>query len=221
MSHAPLRLFQSTLPAWGATRTSFPAPAAVRFQSTLPAWGATTDSARSVLLANFNPRSPRGERPSTSFISCSPSRFQSTLPAWGATTQQKSALISRLISIHAPRVGSDLALRRVDDRLDISIHAPRVGSDAVCLARVRETAVISIHAPRVGSDEKYLRQTGNKLKFQSTLPAWGATSSAGSLAPFAAFQSTLPAWGATVDFFHVPCPPLISIHAPRVGSDLV
>ena len=35
------------------------------------------------------------------------------------------------ISIHAPRVGSDVQrLVNVDSGIEISIHAPRVGSDA-------------------------------------------------------------------------------------------
>ena len=35
------------------------------------------------------------------------------------------------------------------------------------------------------------------LAFQSTLPAWGATSAISSSVPSMRFQSTLPAWGAT------------------------
>ena len=34
------------------------------------------------------------------------------------------------------------------------------------------------------------------------------------------FQSTLPGWGATKDGTRHPCPPPISIHAPRMGSDI-
>ena len=34
------------------------------------------------------------------------------------------------ISIHAPRVGSDLGGNRVPVNISISIHAPRVGSDS-------------------------------------------------------------------------------------------
>ena len=34
-----------------------------------------------------------------------------------------------MISIHAPRVGSDIALFVLIRTADISIHAPRVGSD--------------------------------------------------------------------------------------------
>ena len=105
--HRPSTRFQSTLPAWGATRSNgrvkaFPvisihaprmgsdffsrqALAAARFQSTLPAWGATSD---------YPERSHRNE-------------FQSTLPAWGATNLDEDSRRILQISIHAPRMGSD------------------------------------------------------------------------------------------------------------------
>ena len=56
------------------------------FQSTLPGWGATRRPFRSVWRRNFNPRSPDGERQD----------------AVDATTAEQS------ISIHAPRMGSDM-----------------------------------------------------------------------------------------------------------------
>ena len=57
---------------------------------------------------------------------------------------------------------------------------------------------ISIHAPRTGSDAMFLLLTGNLLKFQSTLPARGAT----------------------IHPMQLDARPHISIHAPRTGSDL-
>ena len=56
--------------------------------------------------------------------------------------------------------------------------------------------------------------------FQSTLPAWGATPAPMRAEPSARFQSTLPAWGATSSAAFSSCCASISIHAPRVGSDL-
>ena len=56
-------------------------------------------------------------------------------------------------------------------------------------------------------------------KFQSTLPARGATGPTGAKGDTGAFQSTLPARGAT-DADVCVCTDLdISIHAPREGSD--
>ena len=56
----------------------------------------------------------------------------------------------------------------------ISIHAPRVGSDGRML-RYFGGVFISIHAPRVGSDLQLLQGDCLELLFQSTLPVWGAT----------------------------------------------
>ena len=39
-----------------------------------------------------------------------------------------------------------------------------------------EVTAVSIHAPRVGSDAGYLKGRATPWLFQSTLPAWGATS---------------------------------------------
>ena len=89
------QLFQSTLPARGAT----PSAAAVwrtvvPFQSTLPARGATSSRrCRCSRGWDFNPRSPHGERPAcTMMLSCL-QIFQSTLPARGATVSAESCAL--------------------------------------------------------------------------------------------------------------------------------
>ena len=69
-----------------------------------------------------------------------------------------SALAERLVSIHAPREGSDR--NGAECRLDfaiVSIHAPREGSDINngCLLIWRR--YVSIHAPREGSDNSRVR----------------------------------------------------------------
>ena len=78
------------------------------FLSTLPARGATLDRLAQVGdAANFYPRSPRGER----------------------RVDHPPAAVQPLISIHAPREGSDLQVDELTAGVDISIHAPREGSD--------------------------------------------------------------------------------------------
>ena len=91
----------------------------------------------------------------------------------------------------------------------------------ILVARIR---AISIHAPRMGSDSLIWASRPSSTRFQSTLPAWGATfcyagrkhgsqdfnprSPHGERRPYGAcmsdrksvFQSTLPAWGATIFF---------------------
>ena len=59
--------------------------------------------------------------------------------------------LTRDISIHAPREGSDPGQRETGEEVPISIHAPREGSDNVRQLHQKDRA-ISIHAPREGSD---------------------------------------------------------------------
>ena len=147
--------FQSTLPARGATMTRLTWWSKSRFQSTLPARGATFIFRWNYIgIKNFNPRSPHGERRLTSDnIIHSLCVFQSTLPARGATITSARWSAERDISIHAPRTGSDYRAGRY--------NPGRKG--------------ISIHAPRTGSDDHHHRPQGCKVRFQSTLPARGAT----------------------------------------------
>ena len=107
---ASVVIFQSTLPARGATQLDeLEKKAQTIFQSTLPARGATQRlPPRMSTSKYFNPRSPRGER--------------------RAPFQQEIFL--HFISIHAPREGSDFVGVIADKpNILISIHAPREGSD--------------------------------------------------------------------------------------------
>ena len=110
------------------------------FQSTLPARGATY-SPHAVRCAppHFNPRSPHGERPTS-------------VPLF-------------------------------DFAIAISIHAPRTGSDDKASINSRLSDLISIHAPRTGSDGGDDRALRIARRFQSTLPARGATGQLYSFVP--------------------------------------
>ena len=132
-SHSRMRrmIFQSTLPARGATSKTRRAASMCRISIHAPRTGSDlTASTAGTLTANFNPRSPHGER------------------------HLRNSPISRqkCISIHAPRTGSDVLVRIIEINAPISIHAPRTGSDGL---------------ESVYNDHVY--------KFQSTLPARGAT----------------------------------------------
>ena len=75
-----------------------------------------------------------------------------------------------VISIHAPRVGSDLGfIVKTAEEAAISIHAPRVGSDLLRSSGALHLRKISIHAPRVGSDESepVLRQSAENFNPRS------------------------------------------------------
>ena len=122
--------------------------------------------------------------------------FQSTLPARGATRWFGRSPKQNSISIHAPRTGSDsysnFAYARCKNFNPRSPHGERRFRPEP----VAPTQDISIHAPRTGSDEnKRKRRTAGK--FQSTLPARGATIDSLVWVGDTSFQSTLPARGAT------------------------
>ena len=150
------------------------------FQSTLPAGGATVPCF-SVFPVLF--------------------LFQSTLPAGGATCDEFQVWYHKVISIHAPRGGSDSRLKSCEEASDcISIHAPRGGSDMMTIHQNDKDARISIHAPRGGSDQPlHLWICGIFLNFNPRSPR-GERPSAGwrTSTPRKTFQSTLPAGGATL-----------------------
>ena len=103
-------------------------------------------------IIDFNPRSPRGER-----------------LIWVAIEDADTH-----ISIHAPRVGSDI--RRILCILKKSVFQSTLPAWGATYRAMHYNidSSISIHAPRVGSDVRaFLRIIQNE--FQSTLPAWGAT----------------------------------------------
>ena len=146
---------------------------------------------------DFNPRSPHGERRRTATHKRRRSRFQSTLPARGATGEAMQGRLTIVISIHAPRTGRDpfvatssTARRHFNPR---SPHGERLNG----VFTLGNAAIISIHAPRTGSDAMRRGWPPDRGRFQSTLPARGATQSPISPAQHSIFQSTLPARGAT------------------------
>ena len=146
------------------------------FQSTLPARGATPARESKLLDGCISIHAPRtGSDTDTSF----------------STNEQQ------MISIHAPRTGSDFLLGGEDLRaVNISIHAPRTGSDVVMMgaaefrpdfnprsphgerrAKRRELATLAHFNPRSPHGERRLDILTRRhiIKFQSTLPARGAT----------------------------------------------
>ena len=100
------------------------------FQSPLPAWGATwrNDNGKNGGI-NFNPRSPHGERLKKRFSAAQRAKFQSPLPAWGATLPGDNVQPPKLFQSPLPAWGATchFIIRRV--RIIISIPAPRMGSD--------------------------------------------------------------------------------------------
>ena len=127
---------------------------------------------------NFNPRSPCGERPSRTGEPHSrfPEYFNPRSPCGERQAFENSFGDTILISIHAPRVGSDDLKSSIEATINANFN-PR----SPC-----------------GERQSHLLPRGQPDKFQSTLPVWGATTPETPFEHFAsAFQSTLPVWGAT------------------------
>ena len=105
--------FQSTLPARGATKLTFAGrKRKTIFQSTPPARGATGAFISMILTNIFQSTLPaRGATEQPQGDDRDERQFQSTLPARGATVLSGHVAPLDLISIHAPRTGSDRTRR--------------------------------------------------------------------------------------------------------------
>ena len=85
---------------------------------------------------------------------------------------------------------------------------------------MKNLCMISIHAPRTGSDSISMVSRPTSMNFNPRSPHGERPSLAYFFAPHVKFQSTLPARGATLNFYGQQQYQYISIHAPRTGSDL-
>ena len=192
--------------------------------------------------ADFNPRSPHGERRRRHERRQRPKKFQPTLPARGATKALTESQRRLVISTHAPRTGSDFG--RIATTFWTTYFNPRSPHGERQQSRQPEPpaasnfnprsphgerhgetrgdarpARISTHAPRTGSDNMSTMKIIKRGIFQPTLPARGATGASSRPSTSSPFQPTLPARGAT-RFYYMRAPKgTISTHAPRTGSD--
>ena len=88
--------------------------------------------------------------------------FQSTLPVWGATTAFVYFVRFVAISIHAPRVGSDvISAEGAKFFRDFNPRSP-CGERPLESLPTRGAWIISIHAPRVGSDSRNIQRYSRK-----------------------------------------------------------
>jgi len=149
------------------------------------------------LRPRFNPRSPRGERRNGCLTDLDRREFQSTLPARGATTAYLWATRDIVVSIHAPRAGSDGLCQFLSrDLFSFNPRSPRgerpprhlhvtnlsqfqstlpARGATFTVTASGSSVAVSIHAPRAGSDVRGLFVGLSPPLFQSTLPARGAT----------------------------------------------
>ena len=124
------------------------------------------------------------------------SPFQSTLPARGATVQCTNPFARVRISIHAPRTGSDpIQGFRRNQQLDFNPRSPH-GERLRRRTPQRRPPRFQSTLPARGATLRPCRARRGK-RFQSTLPARGATLLGDDVSYADLFQSTLPARGAT------------------------
>ena len=190
--------FQSTLPARGATLVVSVGTLVLIISIHAPRTGSDASAQASMTVsAHFNPRSPHGERRHgrwTWFFRLG--HFNPRSPHGERPVANGSYFNLIRISIHAPRTGSDMDVGLGSFGSDISIHAPRTGSDVTYPARFLSICHFNPRSPH-GERRSATGCQMNGLRFQSTLPARGATQEALDIATERLFQSTLPARGAT------------------------
>ena len=150
-------------------------------------------------------------------------KFQSTLPARGATARSRRA--ADLLQHFNPRsphgerhVASASGLVLKVDFNPRSPHGERRATGMHPFSAMR----ISIHAPRTGSDGLRPCAVRPVRRFQSTLPARGATSVVGGSNCFQNdFNPRSPHGERHISSYITQVCIYISIHAPRTGSDLL
>ena len=195
----PPRVGRDTTPAISAMQSSI-------FQSTLPVWGGTETTwkeLRDDIISIHPPRVGRDVHPSTDL-----NRFDISIhpPRVGRDgLRRRNCGRCIRISIHPPRVGRDYLRIRIErEPSDFNPPSP-CGEGLARRYRERGRVFISIHPPRVGRDDRFGWGGVGCGVFQSTLPVWGGTLIGASQGDVSSFQSTLPVWGGTRRFLLLFC----------------
>ena len=168
----------------------------------------------------LNPRSPCGERRDYLIKSGGISQFQSTLPVRGATRFILLSPFTPLISIHAPRAGSDEIDRLIDrPQIDFNPRSP-CGERPVACCSTRGFWGISIHAPRAGSDTCIMRRTNIVSNFNPRSPCGERLKAIWIFLMTCSISIHAPRAGSDPCICQKAANTKISIHAPRAGSDV-
>ena len=144
---------------------------------------------------------PMGLNPSVvSFFFCSGRRRRlPPRPLCGSDPMQPEGPLAKVISIHAPRVGSDRAAVRASAEVWIFQSTLPVWGATPASTSGFPPRTISIHAPRVGSDDFLFAFAVHGLNFNPRSPCG---------------ERRITAYCSC----EICC---ISIHAPRVGSNVI
>ena len=147
-------------------------------------------------------------------------RFQSTLPVWGATVKAGLMGTGKIISIHAPRVGSDEP-ELIDSKGSTLFQStlPVWGATRPAGGTGSQKRDFNPRSP-CGERQDGQDVVSPSSDFNPRSPCGERRYKRFSAARSLRFQSTLPVWGATKSGVCKIKDKTISIHAPRVGSDM-
>ena len=188
-----LAIFQSTLPARGATTPQAPTPIITsNFNPRSPHGERQLLRGLACNIRYFNPRSPHGERPYRSNLRVSSIYFNPRSPHGERRGQNSFQHEANYFNPRSPHGERPQAPARTQAILPISIHAPRTGSDVMGESQLsfyynfnprsphgerrisglngRMVEAISIHAPRTGSDQTRLNTIETALNFNPRSP---------------------------------------------------
>ena len=190
------------------------------FQSTLPARGATRcNHYAGNVRKYFNPRSPHGERPCRGYKARHEQTISIHAPRTGsdvvATNCNQVAMHFNPRSPHGERPAQRTWTSAWRDFNPRSPHGERRARRK----RRSWSSPISIHAPRTGSDPCTKGGGADPAHFNPRSPHGERHGACAVADTIKRFQSTLPARGATMGALDMGLTEDISIHAPRTGSD--
>ena len=237
------RTFQSTRPMRGATRRSSCSPLCARFQSTRPMRGATRFFVQIARRLSFQSTRPMRGATFSSIIIISMPTFQSTRPMRGATERLNLLFGRPDVSIHAPHAGRDchnlsplIIKRRFNPRapcgarrcigycvsfafLFQSTRPMRGATDLV--TKWLSLSRVSIHAPHAGRDHISFHCRARRGSFNPRAPCGARPRSMRSRIRVHRFNPRAPCgarrgYDNSLDEYRD-----VSIHAPRVGRDLI
>ena len=216
-----INAFQSTLPARGATFQQLMEHNWQIYFNPRSPHGERLELAKAqIATEEISIHAPRtGSDEVTAWQMQEFTSFQSTLPARGATGLRTTWTMRCRFQSTLPARGA--TPMRVRDRrmVCISIHAPRTGSDSHSLCTIRARRHFNPRSPHGERHDGRRRTSAAAKDFNPRSPHGERHGDSFQRSQPYKFQSTLPARGATNLFFEAIRIIKISIHAPRTGSD--
>ena len=216
------RTFQSTHPLRGATITirrsrrpskiSIHAPLAGCDQIVRGVCSATT---------HFNPRTPCGVRPHPGSSGRKKRSFQSTHPLRGATRRRSRRTIAARISIHAPLAGCDGTQSKYRQHSNNFNPRTPCGVRHANHRKYHSNGHISIHAPLAGCDKNRIKRTRAPRHFNPRTPCGVRLPKFIPIRSYVYFNPRTPCGVRLSNAVLVGTAPVISIHAPLAGCDLI